>query len=320
MFCWVFGRGCSGNNEAKEAEALRTYTSAVNKLIQRSSGVAAQFDGMRHGIADLTKEDANRKLTQMANDCKQIAKDAGKLNVAKKAVNLQPLAQLSFDLRAEGVDQFRQGVADVFDKKSADTAAAVMSQGLMDLVVSDEALARFRAGLEAKLKASKMTFEKVADSTFIPVKDDALLAGVTQYIDSFSGEEAGDALHGVAISGLSTTPASVDQTESGVSILPYSDTFTVKVSVQNQGNQQEKDIPVSATLTQEEGGTPQKKTAKITRLKPDETGTVVIEGLKPVTGSDKTNVLTVTAGPVPKEEKTDNNEDELTFIMQAEGQ
>ena len=36
IICWVFGRGCGGNREAKQQEALRTYALEVNKLIERS--------------------------------------------------------------------------------------------------------------------------------------------------------------------------------------------------------------------------------------------------------------------------------------------
>jgi hypothetical protein len=103
-----------------------------------------------------------------------------------------------------------------------------------------------------------------------------------------------------------------------VSILPYSKTFTVKVSVQNQGNQEEDDVPVVATLDQDPPTTQQKKTQKITRLKPGETATLVFEDIVPGTGSNIVNALKVTAGPVPGEKKTDNNTMELHFIMRSD--
>ena len=62
----------------------------------------------------------------------------------------------------------------------------------------------------------------------------------------------------------------------------------------------------------------QKKTQKITRLKAGETATLVFEDLVPATGSEKENIMKVTAGPVPGEKKTDNNVMELDFIMRAE--
>jgi len=319
VFCWIFGRGCGSNQDARENEKLRDYTSDVNKLITRSGAVGTQFDGLRNSVKELSRDDISRKLDQMVQASKEIAGDSGKVLVPNKAKELQPLLGLTFDQRVGGIDKYRAALLDVLDKKaSEDAAAATMSQGLMDLVVSDRALQLFRAGLEGKLKQGKLGFEKVADSVYVPKTDDALSVGVLEFIGGLSGTETGNELHGVAVVGLSTSPARVDRTESGTSILPFSKTFTVKVAVQNQGNQTEDDVPVVVTLTTQPEGTPQKKTQKITRLKPGETATLVFEDIAPVNGSDKVNILNVKAGPVPNEKKVDNNEMELKFIMRPE--
>ena len=319
IFCWVFGRGCSGNQEAKENEKLRTYTSTVNKLIQRSAGVGVQFDNLRRNIEDYTKADVSRKLTQMVSDSSDISKQLKKVQVPQKAQDLNPLLELSFEDREGGVHKFHVAVLDVFDKKNTENASSVMYQGLMDLVLSDEVALRFRERLEGKLKAAKMSVDKVADSVFVPKKGEALPASVNEYISGISGTETGSELHGVAVTQYSTSPARADRTESGLSILPFAKNFTVKIAVENQGNQEEEDTPVVVTLTISPEGTPQKKTRKIAKLKPKETATVVIEGLKPATGEDSENTITIKAGPVPHEKKTDNNEMEFSFIMRAEG-
>ena len=88
--------------------------------------------------------------------------------------------------------------------------------------------------------------------------------------------------------------------------------------MQNQGNQEEDNVPVVATLTPDTGGNAQKKTQKITRLKAGETATLVFEDLVPATGTDKTNALKVVAGPVAGEKKIDNNTMELSFIMRSD--
>ena len=320
VFCWVFGRGCSGNQAAKENEKLRTYTSTVNKLIQRSAAIGDQFDKLRNNVKDQTKAEVSRNLTQMVSDLTDISKQLGKVQVPKNAQDINLRLESSFEDRAGGVHKFHVAILDVLDKKNTETASSVMSQGMMDLVLSDELALRFRQELDAKLKAAKMTFEKVADSVFVPKQGDALTAGVNEYISSISGTETGNELHGVAVAQYSASPARVDRTESGVSILPYSKNFTVKVAVENQGNQDEEDIPIVVTLTTSPEGTPQKKTMKIAKLAPKESATVVIEGLKPATGEDKENTIKIKAGPVPNEKVLENNSVEFSFIMRAEGQ
>lgn len=321
--CYILGKGCGGNQEAKENDKLRAYASAVNKLIERSGAVAVQFDNVRNGVKELTREDIARKLSQMAADSADIAKEAEKVEVPSKATTLEPLLQLSLDLRASGVSKFRAGLLDMLDKKDTQTAAATMSQGLVDLVVSDEAFQRYRTRLETQLKSAKsgdLGYVQVANSApYVPKKEDALLSGVTAYIGELGGEETGDEIHGVAVKGLSTSPASEDSTESGVVILPFSKSFTVTVAVENQGNQEEENIPVVVNLVLETESSPQQKTKKITRLKANETTSLVFDGLKPATGRDKVNVLKVKTGPVDKERNTGNNEKEYRFIMLPEG-
>jgi len=318
VFCWIFGRGCGGNQEAKANEQLREYTGLANKLISRSATVGTQFNTLKGDVKAVSRDDAARKLQSMIDSCKQIAHDSTLLKVPPKTATIQPLLQLTFDMRVGGVDKYRSSLLDVLDKKNSSTAISTMSDGLFDLVVSDKSMQSYRGSLQEKLNAAKFGFEKVADSVYMPKTDDAAEAGVREYVNGISGVETGSELHGVALVGLSTAPARVDKTSSGVSILPYSKTFTVKVSVQNQGNQEEDNVAVVATLTPDPTGTQQKKTQKITRLKAGETATMVFEDLIPATGTDKTNLLKVTAGPVAGEKKTDNNTMELSFIMRSD--
>lgn len=317
------GKGCGGNQQAKENDNLRTYTTAVNKQIERSSAVAVQFDNTRKGVQDLARDDIARKLSQIGSDAKSVAAESKKTDVPSKATELQPLLQMTLDLRASGVDEFRTGLLDALDKKDTQTSVALMSQGLTDLALSDQSFTRYRTQLLAKLKAAKsgeLGFVQVADSSpYVPNKQDALIGGVTEYIASFGGTETGNEIHGVAITGLSTSPASTDSTSSGVYILPNAASFTVTVAVQNQGNQVEGNVPVVVSLTSDSGGTPQQVTKKITRLKPNEATSLVFDGLKPVTGSNNVNVLDLKAGPVPNEKNTENNVRQYRFRMQPQG-
>jgi hypothetical protein len=318
IFCWIFGKGCGGNQEAKENDLLRQYTSAANKLISKSATVGAQFSALKTDVKGMARNDVETKLQSMIDTSKKIAQDTADVKAPSKAATLQPLLQLTMDLRAGGIEQYKTAILDVIDKKDVATATQTMSGGLLDLVVSDRSMQRFRGGLQDKLNQAKFGFEKVADSVYMPKVDDALTAGVSEYISGISGTDTGNSLHGVAVVGLTTAPARVDTTESGVSILPYSSTFTVKVAVQNQGNQEEDDVPIVVTLDQDPSATQQKKTQKITRLKAGETATLVFEDIKPGTGADIVNSLKVTAGPVPNEKKVDNNTMEIKFIMRSD--
>jgi len=325
VFCWVMGRGCGGSQDAKQNDALRTYTGTMNKFIERSNKIAQDLDAFRTTeVRDMSRDAAVKKMNQMLSDATNIAQESSKEKPPDKATDLQPILQMVFEKRANGLQKYVAGMTDVLDRKNTTGAIDAMQQGLMDLVFADEAYQRYKGGLETKLKQAKsgdLGGVQVASIVpYVPKQDDALLASVSAYVSHFEGTDVGNELHGVSIAGLTTSPARVDSTADGVSVLPFNKTFNATVAVQNQGNQEEENIQVVASLTTSDGGAPQQQTKKITALKPNETTSLVFDQLKPVAGTDKINTLKVVAGPVPNEKRIDNNENTFKFIMKPEGQ
>ncbi len=211
VFCWVFGRGCSGSQQAKENEKLQTYTTSVNKLIQRSAAVASQFNTLKGTIKGMPRDDVNKKLSQMESDCKSIANESGKVVVPSKAGGLQPLLQLSFDLRARGVSEFKTGMLNALDNKDKNAAVELISKGLTDLVVSDQVFKSYQDQLGAKLKAAKLSFVKVADAgQFVPKVDDASVAAIGAYVSPGSTTTS-TTTTGTTTTTATNTPAQVMQ-------------------------------------------------------------------------------------------------------------
>lgn len=321
FFCWLFGRGCGGGKEERELEALRKYASNVNKLLEKSSALAVQFENVRGDAKNLSRDNIKDKFDRMIAEVKEVQATADKLAVPTKARRTHPFLEVGFKLLYSGVRKFNRGLLAVIDNKSREAGTAQCVEGLTDLVVSDEALAEFKRDLQNLLKSSQsgeLGIIKVADIVpFVPNKDDALPGNVSRYLSAFGAASAGQAIRGVAILDLSLSPATTGRTKTGVSVLPYSKNFAVSVTVQNQGNQVERNIPVMVTLTIETEATPQQLTKKITKLEPNETVTIVFEDLKPDTGGIKTNIVRAKAGPVKDEKNLENNIRETRFVMRS---
>lgn len=319
FFCWLFGRGCGGGEEEREREALRKYTSNTNKLLERSSALAVQFENVRSEAKNLSRENIKDKFDRMLAEIKEIQDRANKIVVPMKARRVHPFLEVGFRLLYSGIGNFKKGLLDVIDNKSRQEGINLCVEGLTDLVVSDESLAEFKSDLQNSLKSEKsgeLGLIKVADIVpFVPTKDDALPGNVSRYLAAFGTSTAGEAIRGVAVLDLTLSPAPTGRTKSGVSILPYSRNFAVSVTVQNQGNQVERDIPVAVTLTIETEATPQKFTKKISKLEPNEKVTLVFEDFKPDSGGIKTNIVVAKAGPVKDEKNTENNSREMRFVM-----
>lgn len=207
VLCWVFGRGCSGSQRAKENEALQNYTTAVNKLVQRSAAVATQFNNLKGSVKGAARDDVDRQLGQMQGVSESIARDSEKVVVPSKTANLQPLLRLSFNLRAQGVGEFRTGIVDAIDKKDPTAAVQSMSKGLTDLVVADQVFQSFSSQLGSKLKSAKLDYVKVSDAgQFVPKIDDATTAAIGQYL-SAQGISSALAQTGTSQTGATNTPA-----------------------------------------------------------------------------------------------------------------
>ena len=122
------------------------------------------------------------------------------------------------------------------------------------------------------------------------------------------------AVHGVAIAKVVASPDDKQIAAGKTHNLTSSDELAFLVSVENQGNMSEKEVPVEITLLSADQTEPQKVTMTIPEVKPKETVTVTVKGLNPTTYGEVAT-LKVVAGPVKDEKFTDKNSLEAKVIF-----
>jgi len=101
-------------------------------------------------------------------------------------------------------------------------------------------------------------------------------------------------------------PDDKEITAGGTFNLTLTDRLTFVVTVENQGNMDEKNVPVVVTLLASGSAEPQKVSTEIPQIKAKAKVTVEVKGLNPSAYGEVT-VLHVEAGPVPDEKYRDNN-------------
>ena len=186
VFLWVFGRGCSGSQQAQENDRLKTYASATAGAIQGSAAIAQQFNGVANGVAGLPKAEVDKQLTEMQNACKSTVAEFEKIKAPSKATNLQPAAVLALNMRAKGVAEYQAGIMAVLNNTDPAAAAQSIAKGLKDLVVSDEVLLNYRDELQAKLTAGKEDVQVADPGRFVLSIDSASTASIAAYITSIA--------------------------------------------------------------------------------------------------------------------------------------
>jgi hypothetical protein len=125
-------------------------------------------------------------------------------------------------------------------------------------------------------------------------------------------------IHGVALAGVDATSEGqvVQLVKGGTVDVPASADLAFKVSVENQGDVTENDVPVEVTLVLPDKST-LRQTGSIAAINAGQTQSVSITGFAiPTDALSRTLTLRVKAGPVEQERVQSNNTGRYQFLLQ----
>jgi hypothetical protein len=189
--------------------------------------------------------------------------------------------------------------------QETEVAAEQISHSLYYLVNSDFLYKEvFKPDAAAVLQKKELTGVIVPSSEFFSDPDLASEKKVLDMLAELRSTGNLQAIHGVAVTKVVALPDEKEITPGGTFNLNSTDSLVFAVTVENQGNMEEKNVPVVVTLTV--GEDVQKKTVEITSIKAKKEVTIKIEGLNP-TAYGSVAQLVVKAGPVAEEKYADNN-------------
>jgi hypothetical protein len=303
------GFGCS-----KDTSELQTYINQVKKIADRTNKVGTDFADLRTNMKSLARKDLKARLDALAKDSRTIAADAAKIPVPSEMNDANTYLLVALNIRTAALESYQPAIFNALQDTDLEVSGKQVSLALKDLAFSDRAFEIFKDKAQKVLKGQKITFVAVPASVFIAGDTEFEQATVLEFLKNV--KESGDLTekHGIAISEMVVEPVSLSE-NNGVFVLPQAATITVTVTIENQGNQLEVNIPVNATLKSETAPKPQTKKSSIGSLPPGQKKTIKITGLKPTPG-DIINMLSIEAGPVPKESFLDNNIAEYKFTME----
>lgn len=303
--------GCSN-----DTSAIQNYVNQVKKIADRTNKVGTDFADMRNNIKSLARKDLQAKLDKIAKDGKTITADAKKIEVPTEMTEANRYLLVSLELRATALESYEPAIFSALGDTDLEVSARQLSLSLRDIAFSDRAFGLFKEKAQTVLKNTEITFVSAPTSVWLTVDGEYEAANVLQFLQTIK-TSAPDLteMHGIAISEVTLDPAATADND-GVGSLPSTATVSVSVTIENQGNQLEVNVPIVATLKSETQPKPQQKKATIASLAAGEKKTIKISGLTPTKG-DIVNMLTIQAGPVPNEKFLDNNMSELKFTVAA---
>lgn len=301
--------GCSNR-----ASALKSYIDETKRLADRTNAMGRDFNDLRVNIKTTSRKDLEKGLDKLIKESKTLTEDSRKVSPPDDMEKAHLYLILAFELRAAALERFKPAIFNALTDKDLEVAANQVSLALKDFTLSDHAFGLFHEEAQKVLDQNKVSYVSAPSSTFLPAGTEYEIENVLEFLKELQGVSSLSELHGLGVAEITVKPAPKSELQ-GVSTLPYADSVSATITVENQGNQVEINIPVKVTLKSETQPKAQEVTKSLGSVNPGQKKAITITGLKATPG-DIMNLLTVSVGPVPNEKFLENNTLEFKFIME----
>jgi hypothetical protein len=291
-------RGCLN---AREQRAYENYVRDLTALTAEARNVSRNsFDRLQDpGNLSPLEYEAEVKADRSAAEV--LVDRADGLDAPGELSEAQELIVLSFELRRDALAAISDQIATAFAREGSEQAIAAIAAQMRTFLASDVLYARAQDVIAQVLEQEGIS-ESAPGSQFLPDSPNWLDPGeVSAAFGQVAGaEEEVSGVHGLGLIQTTLLPTGAIL-EEGIPVTAAADGAELEVQVQNQGESEETDVPVTYEI---EGGSEGEET--IPRIAPQETVTVNIPIEDAPAG--ETVTLVVRVEPVAGEQVEDNNE------------
>jgi hypothetical protein len=299
-----------------EAVAYQRYMGSVTDILKQSDAVGTKLSALLTNPGDTNRKTIQASLDDYVAASKQLEARAKALQAPSALVqqNVNQFFVLVMTFRREGLESLEPELINALDTQDSDVVAQQISDSLGYLTNSDFLYKTVFVKGATDIVKEKNIAVTVPASKFLQDPDLASASQVQQIIAQLKSTGNLQAVHGVAVTKVMAQPDNQQIKNGQTYNLTASDQLAFLVSVTNQGNMSEKNVPVVVTLGTDAGGKPQSVTVTIPEIKPGKQVTATVQGLNPTQYGEEAD-LTVKTGPVAGEKVTDNNSLDATVIF-----
>jgi hypothetical protein len=300
-----------------EAADYQRYMTEVADILEQSDAIGGELERLLTNPGDTTRKDIQTRLDKFVATSAQLEEQTIELEAPNDLVSqsVHQFLVLVMTFRRAGLTDLKPSLLNALEVQDTDVAAEQISRALYYLTNSDFLYQEVFIPKAAEvLKTKGLSGVTVPSSRFLSDPDLASKSAVGEMIAQLKSTGNLQAVHGVALDKVVALPDELELKAGSTHNLTSSDQLAFQVTVENQGNMAEKDVPVVITLLSPQSAEPQKVTVTIPELKPGEIVTATVEGLNP-TEYGEIAQLTVLVGPVPGEKFEKNNSLEAKVIF-----
>jgi hypothetical protein len=304
---------------AQKEQAFKDYNRDVGALIQESDDESKSlFDALENGGQSAV--DLQSAVNGYAQEADQLVKRAKGTDHPGEVDGAHRYLVQTLEFRRDGLKQISEQLPAALGNNGEEASASIaanMQQFLTSDVIYSQ---RFRPQFSAELKDQQLESEKPPNSQFLPDIGWLDPATTTDRISRIASGEGGGGsggpiapgLHGTGLGTVTVQPGGAQLSEGGATQIKASSNTSFEVQVNNQGENDEKNVKV--TLSISGAGKPIELEETLPQIAAGESKTVSIPlSSTPPAGQPVT--IKVVIGKVPGEEKTDNNRGEFSAVF-----
>jgi hypothetical protein len=303
-------------NNSRQA-AYQRYLAQISSMLTQSDSMGTELTKLLTNPGDISRKDLQTALDKyIAASDKQVTQ-AKALKAPSDLVDqgAQDIFVYVMVFRHEGLSQLEDSLMTALEVQETDVSAAQISNALYYLTNSDFLYKNvFAAKVRQIVKDKGISGATIPDTQFFADADLASKSRVQKALALLKSNGNLQEVHGIAVDKIVAKPNDQELSAGGTYNLTASDSLSFDVTVENQGNMSEKNVPVVVELLSQESATPQKVAVTIPELKSKEQLVVNVKGIKP-SAYGQTALLRVEVGPVQGETFTGNNSIEAHVIF-----
>jgi hypothetical protein len=300
-----------------QAADYQRYMSAISDMLKQSDSMGGELVKKLTDPEKTTRKDIQTSLDTYIASSESLEAQAKAMDAPKDLIeqDVHQFFILVMSFRYTGLVDLKPSLMTALEVQDVEVSSEQITRALQYLTNSDFLYNEvFVPRATEILKTKKLTGVNVPSTKFLTDPDLASKSRVQELLDVLKSTGNLQAVHGVAIAKVVASPDDKEIVGGSTYNLTSSDVLAFNVTVENQGNMSEKDVPVVVTLLSPDTSTPQKVTVTIPELKPKEELTVTVTGLNP-TAYGEVGLLKVEVGPVKDEKFTSNNSIEANVIF-----
>ncbi len=299
-----------------EAADYEVYMTEVAEILKQSDAVGADLEKMLTAPGDTNRTEIQTRLDGFVATSERLEVEAGALEAPKDFIEsgVHQFFLLVMNFRQTGVSELKPALMNALEVEDTEVTAEQVSHALAYLANSDFLYEEVFISKATDILTERELTGKVPTSSFLSDPDLASNASVQDILAGLRSTGSLQAVHGVALGKVIAMPDNKEITPGGTFNLTSSEALAFEVTVENQGNMDEKNVSVVITLLSSDSTEPQTVTKEIPLIKAKKEITLTVEGLNP-TAYGEVALLEVEAGPVQDEKYRDNNSMEANVIF-----